>query len=162
MDRASFSCERDGDVLVLGGAIDERTQLQPLLHSAGSKHLVLDLAGITFINSLGVREWVRLQTVARDSGVRFELHRVAEVLILQLNIVPAARAASDVKSFFATYACDRCDEEQTELIDVAAHRPALEKLQAPPVACRACKQPAALSEPPELYFSFLAGTSPLR
>ena len=70
--------------------------------------VTLDLGGVQFINSLGVREWVRLQTAAREAHVRLELLRVAEVLIHQLNIVPAARSASNVRSFFATYLCDHC------------------------------------------------------
>ena len=145
-------------MFVVGGSIDERAQLAPLVKWAKHGKLVLDLGAVTFMNSLGVREWVRLQTTARDAAVKLELRRVAEVLIHQLNIVPAARVASDVKSFFATYICEDCGEERPELLEVAR----LEKLEAPPMKCRACKQPAVLSEAPELYFSFLAGTSPLR
>jgi anti-anti-sigma regulatory factor len=158
MDRAPFTSRRDGDVFVITGAIDERVQLQPLLRWCTGKTLVLDLAGVTFINSLGVREWVRLQAAARDAGVTLELRRVAEPLVLQLNVVPAARLASDVKSFYATYLCDTCGEEQLELLEVAelaGHKP-------PVRACAACTQPATLAEPPDLYVSFLSGTSPLR
>jgi anti-anti-sigma regulatory factor len=158
MGSAPFTCQRDGDVFVVGGSIDERAQLVPLLKWARQGVLILDLGAVTFVNSLGVREWVRLQTTARDSGVKLELRRVAEVLIHQINVVPAARAASNVKSFFATYFCESCGEEQPELLEVAG----LEKHAAPAMKCRACKQPAVLSEAPELYFSFLAGTSPLR
>jgi hypothetical protein len=145
-------------VFIVGGAIDEKAQLQPLLRWSNGKLLVLDLAGVTFINSIGVREWVRLQAAARDAGVKIELRNVAEALVLQLNIVPAARTASEVKSFYATYLCDACGEEQPELIEVAE----LTDMTAPARSCRACKQPATLADPPELYFSFLAGTSPLR
>jgi hypothetical protein len=149
-------------VFVIGGAIDEHAQLTPLLRWSNSRVLVLDVGGVTFINSLGVREWVRLQSTARDTNVRIELRRVAEVLIHQLNIVPAARAASEVKSCFATYVCDNCGDEHDELIDIEANRAQLAKLQAPPAKCRACNKPAALAEAPELYFSFLGGTSALR
>jgi anti-anti-sigma regulatory factor len=158
MASAPFTCQREGDVFVIGGSIDERAQLVPLLRWAKNGRLILDAGAVTFVNSLGVREWVRLQTTARDAGTKLELRRVAEVLIHQLNIVPAARAASDVRSFFVTYVCETCGEEQPELLEVAR----LEKHEAPPMKCRACKQPAVLSEAPELYFSFLAGTSPLR
>jgi anti-anti-sigma regulatory factor len=158
MRSAPFSCQREGDVFVIGGSIDERAQLAPLVQWAKDGKLTLDLGAVTFINSLGVREWVRLQTTARDANVKLELRRVAEVMIHQLNVVPAARAASEVKSFFATYVCEDCSEEQPELLEVAR----LTKLEAPPATCRRCKRPAVLSEAPELYFSFLAGTSPLR
>lgn len=157
MGAASFSCQREGDIFVISGSIDERAQLASLVQSAQGGKLVLDLGGVTFINSLGVREWVRLQTAARAAGVKLQLRRVAEVLIHQLNIVPAARAASEVQSFFATYVCEHCDEEQDELLEVAKLG-----IEAPPAECRQCKRQAVLAEAPELYLSFLSGTSPLR
>lgn len=144
-------------MFVISGSIDERAQLASLVQSAQGGKLVLDLGGVTFINSLGVREWVRLQTAARAAGVKLQLRRVAEVLIHQLNIVPAARAASEVQSFFATYVCEHCDEEQDELLEVAKLG-----IEAPPAECRQCKRQAVLAEAPELYLSFLSGTSPLR
>ena len=162
MDRAPFTCRRDGEVFVLGGAIDERAQLVPLLRWANGKNLVLDVGGVTFVNSLGVREWVRMQAAARDAGVKLELRRVAEVLVYQLNIVPAARAASSIASFFATYVCDVCGNEQSELLEVARDRALLEAGKAPPAPCRACGMGARIGEPPELYVSFLSGGSPLR
>jgi anti-anti-sigma regulatory factor len=157
MAAAPFSCQREGDMFVVSGSIDERAQLAALVPWAQNGKLVLDLGGVTFINSLGVREWVRLQTAARAAGVKLQLRRVAEVLIHQLNIVPAARAASEVHSFFATYVCEHCDEEQDELLEVAKLG-----IEAPPAECRQCKRQAVLAEAPELYLSFLSGTSPLR
>ena len=162
MDRAPFTCRREGDVFLVGGAIDERAQLQPLLRWATGKMLVLDLAGVTFVNSLGVREWVRMQSAAREAGMKIELRRVAEVLMYQLNVVPAARAASTIKSFVATYVCDACGNEQDELLDVARDRALLEAGKAPPAPCRACGKAASLAEAPELFISFLSGVSPLR
>ena len=162
MLRMPFTCERKGDVFWIGGAIDETAQLVPLLKWAKGRVLMLDLGGVKFINSLGVREWVRLQTAARDQKVLLELVRVAEVLIHQLNIVPAARAASAVESFFATYLCDHCGHEQDELIEVSANQTALAAMKAPPATCKACKKPTVLAEAPELYFSFLSGGSALR
>src|SRR6478672_10611028 len=137
MQRAAFTCERKGDVFMVGGSIDENAQLVPLVRWTVKGVLTLDLGGVQFINSLGVREWVRLQTAARDANVKLVLLRVAEVLIHQLNIVPAARLASSVQSFFATYLCDWCGNEQDELIDVEANRTALLAMKAPAASCTA-------------------------
>ena len=149
-------------MFLVGGPIDERAQLQPLLRWAHGTTLVLDLAGVTFVNSLGVREWVRLQAAARDAGVTLELRRVAEVLMYQINIMPAARTASVIRSFFATYVCDVCGNEQSELLDVARDKVLLAAGKAPPAPCTACGMGARISEAPELYVSFLSGNSPLR
>ncbi|HEY5946699.1 MAG TPA: hypothetical protein VIV40_14450, partial [Kofleriaceae bacterium] len=78
----------DGQLL-LSGAIDETAGLMELLGRASGGRLVLDLAGVTFINSLGVRDWIRMQAAATQGGVQIELRRVAEVIIHQLNMIIA-------------------------------------------------------------------------
>jgi anti-anti-sigma regulatory factor len=161
--RSTFSCVVKGDAIAINGAIDETAQLVDLLGSSPpAARLVLDLSGVTFINSVGVREWVRLQTAARSRQIELELRGVAEVLVHQLNIVPAARAASRVISFYATYICDDCEDEQPMLIDVTKHHELLTRMQAPDVVCQPCQKKMTLINAPELYFSFLSGTSVLR
>jgi anti-anti-sigma regulatory factor len=146
-----------GDALVLAGAVDESADLMALLARAQGGRLVLDLAGITFINSLGVRDWIRMQSYATQSGVSVELRRVAEVLIHQLNMIIATRGTARVTSFFAPYACDRCGREESLLVDAVANAPALAKLEAPPQTCPECNGPMAFNDFPERYFSFLSG-----
>jgi len=51
-----LTLEQRNDGFVLAGAIDETSQLDVVLAKAKAGTLVLDLAGITFINSLGVRD----------------------------------------------------------------------------------------------------------
>jgi ABC-type transporter Mla MlaB component len=160
--RRPFSWERKGDHLVLAGSIDESAKLSELVAHAVNGSLVLDLAGITFINSIGVREWLRLQQAATDAGVVLELRHVAEVLIHQLNIVPAARGASVVTSFYASYLCEHCDDQLPMLLDVKAHGVELAQMRPPAMICPTCKKAMTFCDPAELYFSFLSGTSPLR
>jgi anti-anti-sigma regulatory factor len=138
------------------GAIDEHAQLVPLLAHAKSGRLVLDLAGITFINTIGVREWVRMQQAAEAAGLRVELRRVAEIIIHQMNIVPAARGVSIVTSFYAPYECEDCNREEDCLIDVTVHGAALSRMQPPPMPCSKCKREMQFADPPELYLAFFA------
>jgi hypothetical protein len=160
--RRPFSWERQGDHLVLAGSIDESAKLSGLVVHAAAGSLVLDLAGVTFINSIGVREWLRLQQAATEASVVLELRRVAEVLIHQLNIVPAARGASVVTSFYASYICEHCDDQLPMLLDVKLHGAELAQMNPPSMKCPTCKKAMTFCDPAELYFSFLSGTSPLR
>lgn len=144
-----------GDALVLAGAIDEAAALHELVGRALAGRLVLDLAGVTFINSLGVRDWIRMQAAAQHAGIAIELRRVAEPLVHQLNMIIATRGNATVTSFFAPYACDACGREESLLVDALANGPGLAHLQPPPMTCPECSAPMAFNDFPERYFSFL-------
>ena len=84
--RGRITIDRQGDVVVLAGAIDEAARLGDLLGLARGADLVLDLAGVTFINSLGCscsrwsrRWWSRDAKKRRDgwSWRRVETRRRA-------------------------------------------------------------------------------------
>jgi anti-anti-sigma regulatory factor len=140
---------------LLSGAIDETSGLADLLARAQGGRLVLDLAGVTFINSLGVRDWIRMQSEVTRQGLALELRRVSEPIIHQLNMIIATRGTSRVSSFFAPYACDACGREESLLIDAVVHGAGLAQLVAPPMQCPECAAQMAFNDFPERYFSFL-------
>jgi len=154
--RGRISIEPQGGVLVLKGAIDESAGLVSLLERARDHRLVLDLGGITFINSLGVRDWIRMQAAAQRGGIAVELRRVAEPLVHQLNMIIATRGAARVTSFFAPYACDGCGREDSLLIDAVANARGLAQLEPPTMTCAECGAQMAFNDFPERYFSFLS------
>lgn len=138
---------------LLSGAIDEASALSELLERAHDGLLVLDLGGVTFINSLGVRDWIRMQSEATRQHIVIELRRVSEPIIHQLNMIIATRGTSRVVSFFAPYACDACGREESLLVDATS--PGLAQLVAPPQTCPECAARMAFNDFPERYFSFL-------
>ena len=144
------------DEIRLSGAIDETATLPELLGHARGGRLVLDLAGVTFINSLGVRDWIRMQQAAQQQGIQLELRRVSEPIVHQLNMIIATRGNARVTSFYAPYACDACGREDSLLVDTVAHAERLARLDPPPQVCSECGAPMAFNDFPERYFSFLA------
>jgi anti-anti-sigma regulatory factor len=156
MSRMTIS--EQGDALALAGAIDETAALHELLDRAAAAggRLVLDLAAITFINSLGVRDWIRMQAAAQKANVAVELRRVSEPLVHQLNMIVATRGAAQVTSFFAPYACDACGREESLLIDATLHRERLLRLDPPPMTCPECAAQMVFNDFPERYFSFFS------
>ncbi len=154
--RGRMTITDEGDRLVLAGAIDETAVLHELPGRARGGRLVLDLAAITFINSLGVRDWIRMQAAAQKAGLKVELHRVSEPLVHQLNMIIATRGNATVTSFFAPYACDACGREESLLIDAIANADRLVKLDPPPMICPECGAQMAFNDFPERYFSFLS------
>jgi hypothetical protein len=158
IEQARMHVQPATDALVLSGSIDEHAQLMDLLRQARGGRLALDLAGISFINSLGVRDWIRMQAAATQQGIAIELRRVAEVLIHQLNMIIATRGTSRVTSFFAPYACDACGREESLIIDAVANAQGLSQLQPPAMKCPECGAQMAFNDFPERYFSFLTPT----
>ena len=148
---------QDADQLLLAGPIDETAKLTDLIVHAKNNRLAIDCGGITFINSIGVREWCYMMQAAARWNIAIELRRVAEPIVHQLNIVPAARGTSLVSSFYAPYECDDCDREVLVLLDMRLHGGALARQLAPSMKCPDCGQELVFGHPPELYFSFLLG-----
>lgn len=154
--KTRLTLTEQGDALALAGAIDETAALHELPARARGGRLVLDLAAVTFINSLGVRDWIRMQAAAQRAGLDVELRRVSEPLVHQLNMIIATRGAAQITSFFAPYACDACGREESLLIDAVRDRDRLSRLDAPPMSCPECGAQMAFNDFPERYFSFLS------
>lgn len=154
--RGRMTVTTAGDALALGGAIDEGAALHELIGRARDGCLVLDLAAITFINSLGVRDWIRMQAAAQKLRVAVELRRVAEPIVHQLNMIIATRGDAHIASFFAPYACDACGREDSLLVDAVTHRDRLRALDPPPMDCPECGAAMVFNDFPERYFSFLS------
>lgn len=144
-------------VVQLAGVIDEAARIDELLARAHGGALRLDLGEVSYINSIGVRDWIGLLRRAADAGIAVELVRVSEPVVQQFNMIAAARAGATVRSFFAPYACDACGHEESRLLELSEHATELRAGRAPAAACPACAGPLVLDDFPERYFAFLSG-----
>ena len=140
-----------GSRIALEGSIDDAANVLVVLDHAKNRQLALDLGGVRFINSIGVREWIRLLAAAAKQKISLSLHRVAVVIVHQMNLVPAARGAQII-SFMAPYICEECDaEREVELTPAEAKAGPKE----PPQRCLECKNPMVLRDPAAIYFAFV-------
>jgi predicted RNA-binding Zn-ribbon protein involved in translation (DUF1610 family) len=147
-----LDAEITGTRLVLTGRIDETASgLTALAVQLPAGEVSIDTAGVTFVNSVGMREWMRLVRALRERGaVRFI--GVADVLITQMNMVPEFKGSA-IASFHAQYVCPSCGAEATPLIDVAIHGDALRQMTAPRLPCPECGAAMDLGDFPERYLS---------
>lgn len=141
-----------GPVIYFVGRLDEAANLGDVGTVIPPGHVVLDTSGLTFVNSVGMREWVRLIRVLRDRGV-VTLVRVADVLMAHMNVVREFAQSVRIASFHAAYVCDACGVEATPLIDVMQHGPALAAMQAPRMQCMECGGVMQLADFPERYLT---------
>lgn len=153
---SDFSVTRSPGRLVLAGRIDERAHIADLSASITEQELAIDLAGVTYINSLGVRDWVTFLRALAKRDVELTLERCAEVMVLQMNMIVDARGAARIASFYAPFACDACGWEGAKLVATEDVQPMVSIGRAPETECPECAKQARFADFVDRYFLFLA------
>jgi hypothetical protein len=141
---------------VLSGRLDDACQLGELADQLPPGEVVIDTAGITFVNSIGMREWGRFVRALRRRGA-VTLEAVADVLMRQMNLISEFVDSVRIASFHASYLCPACGYEASLLVDAVVHAAALRELQAPPLPCPECGQAMGLADFPERYLTVFRG-----
>lgn len=141
--------------LVLRGRLDESALLVKNVPGWAARRVVVDTRDLAFINSIGIREWMHFLAALGQAGASVCHERCSEPLVEQMCFIPAVRGGGEVRSFYAPYACPACGHEQSVMIDVAQHRAALARLEAPPATCAGCGHALELADAPERWFAFL-------
>ena len=146
-----------GNRVALGGRIDDSAKLSELAAKLPAGPVTIDTDGVTFINSIGMREWIRLVRALRERGSHVTLTRVADVLMTQLNLMAEMAKSVEVASFHAPYACPACGAETSPIVEVGVHAALLRQLQAPRLPCPECGAAMELGDFPERYLSIFRG-----
>ncbi|HEY4244842.1 MAG TPA: hypothetical protein VGM88_33735 [Kofleriaceae bacterium] len=136
----------------LSGRMDDSAQVGQLAARLPPGDVVIDTDGVAFVNSIGMREWMRLIRVLRDRGT-VTLERVADVLMAQMNLIPEFKTSVSISSFHAQYVCPACGHEGTPLVDAVEHQARLRGMVAPAMPCPECGAKMELSDFPERYLS---------
>jgi anti-anti-sigma regulatory factor len=151
--------EIDGDDgerhCALVGRLDEESPLRSLVPAIQARRVVLDTAGIDFINSIGVREWIHMLASLRRGGAQVTLIRASEPLTAQLSMLRATREACDIQSVHVPYECAGCLREENVLIEIGPNRSALLAMRPPVLPCPECGGRFELADLPERYFLFV-------
>lgn len=144
--------EANASVLTVKGVIDEDADFKTAF--AGLKPKIsIDLEGVSFINSCGVREWVRaVQEFPKQAEVA--LLRCAPRIVEQANYVANFTGQGKIISFFAPYFCPKCQKERAVLLQTADFKAGAPS-QAPSQKCPNCGAKMEFDDLEEEYFSFL-------
>lgn len=146
-------------VLRLAGTIDEHSDLSRL-HGLGPGPVVLDLAEVRRINSVGVREWIRAMR-AIPEPVEVFWDNVSPAMVTQLGMIANFHGHSRIRSFYAPYYCPACDLEQRYLLSVSADLSDGQPV-APPRECPECTEPLVFDDIEEDYLGALLEVSGAR
>lgn len=140
---------RDAEMqVVLTGKITEHTPLAPLGAAIPVGRVVLDLAGIQGINSLGCREWLSLMRLLEQKGVDVVLDRCSVPIVHQLLMIFGFEGKGTVRSVHAPYLCRACGADHERLISLEAD---LEPGALESEICSRCGAVAELDDLPENY-----------
>jgi anti-anti-sigma regulatory factor len=151
--RVEVSTDAGHACLRFAGEIDESSKFGDLAGQV-TPPVVIDLGEVTFINSIGVRDWVRfLRTLTARGPVR--LRRCSEAMVLQFNMVTEASALTEIESFQAPYVCAACGAEEPVELTVARHLPEGRGSRLPEFPCSECGGALRFGEVPERYLLFL-------
>lgn len=157
MSPHSLRLERhvDGDVLrvSIAGELTETARLGEQELGESASKIILDLQGISRINSYGVREWLRFVRKARP-GTAIVYERLSPSMVSQANLVADFLPNGAVRSVLAPYYCERCNKAIELLLDVEKDLSAgLASLPTP--SCAECSEPLSFDDVPQSYFAFL-------
>ena len=141
-----------GTVVEFVGEIDENADFSVLKHELQGD-VEFQLAGITRVNSCGVREWVNfVRNLPHVSSLRFV--KCSPAIVTQLNAIYNFRGPARVRSLLAPYVCEGCAIEEYKVIDVHPRFPRA-SMVVPVFSCPRCGGPMEFDDLPERYLSFL-------
>jgi len=149
-----WSTSAEGDRVRLVGQLDELASLADFTGKLGGE-VRFDLEQLTFINSMGLREWVRTLDALQGRNAHVTLARCSEAMVRQMNAVVVARGSASIESFFAPYECRPCDRVDSICLEVISHLDTLRELRFPTRLCAGCGAPMEPIELAESYLLFL-------
>lgn len=146
----------------LGGVIDEDNNLADLIHQVQPGNVLIHLAAVERINSLGVRDWVTWIDQLERKGCTLFYLECSPAIITQVNLVGNFVGNGTIVSFYAPYFRSPCardatrDCERTQLIHtdeiMEAH-----PLAVPICRCDRCDELMEFDEIESSYLSFIKG-----
>lgn len=142
-------------MLSLAGDVDENAELEALVPQLTGR-IELDLAGISRINSCGVRQWMHFLRELGPLELRFA--RCSPAVVNQLNAIANFRGSATIASFLAPYVCPSCGADELRVLVPNLHFVALPTRgvpDAPIFPCERCNDAMTLDELPDRYLTFL-------
>lgn len=103
-------------VLEIKGNVDEDSNFTPP-DLGSSTSVVLDLEGVTAINSVGIREWIKW-TKSFPASIQIAVRKCPKIIVDQINMVAGfLPTGTVVQSFYVPYYADASGNEKMVLFE---------------------------------------------
>jgi hypothetical protein len=143
----------DGGLQVeLNGTIEENVHLDQLIGSFEGE-LTVKCRGITRINSVGVKTWMRYFQNLKTQGKNFRFIECSHPIIEQLNMISNFACGGEVTSILLPFSCSKCQNEfvvNCKTKDLKAG-----DLKVPAVKCEKTECAALFDDDPDEFLYFL-------
>lgn len=141
--------------VVLEGEINQDSDFAGQIKVDG-KRVLVNCKGIRAINSVGVKHWISFFNGLRQQKVEIHFTECSCPMVYQINLMPNYALLQEVDSFYSTFLCEKCENEEQVLLFPKKLDP--KNLVLPQVACSKCGGSCDLDELPAEYFNFLGYT----
>jgi anti-anti-sigma regulatory factor len=143
---------KEGLLVELNGTIEENVSFEQLIGPVTGA-LTVKCRGVTRINSVGVKTWIRYFQGLKAQGQSFKFTEVSYSLVEQLNTIANFSCGGEVESLLLPFSCIRC---QTEFVAGCKTKELIKnRLQIPNVKCEKAECAALFDDDPESYLYFL-------
>jgi hypothetical protein len=153
----TLSIEKKGnwEQLIYAGPINEDTEvhLTPIIPQLGP-NVIFNFRKVEFVNSCGVRSWINFLREA-EKGRKIIFEECTPEIVSQINMIPNFRGSAHIKSVYASYACESCDNQKWELFEEGRNLPASASDQIPAPKCDKCGADMEMDELEDEFFAWI-------
>jgi anti-anti-sigma regulatory factor len=147
-----------GLVVQLIGVVDDAVHFEDVIGPPPRDTLLVNCAGITRFNSIGIKSWISyFQTVAAK-GTRLIFEECSTAMMEQVNSVMNFRCGGAIDSLYLGFTCSKCRHVFNELAHTVDLKKQPKITEIPDRKCPKCGSDASFDDFPEEYFAFLKRT----
>jgi len=141
-----------GLLVELNGTIEENVHFEQLIGPFEGE-LTVKCRGITRINSVGVKTWMRYFQNLKMQGKTFRFIECSHPIIEQLNMISNFACGGEVTSILLPFSCLKCQNEF--VVNCPTQDLKARGLQVPSVKCEKPECGAQFDDDPDEYLYFL-------
>ncbi len=148
--------EQRGDVLLLRmvGTIEENVDFNALVGPVSGQKIDLLLKGISRINSVGIKAWIKYFQGLAAKGIKLRFLECSTAIVEQINLISNFTCGGTVESIYVPFCCNSCSTELLGLFKTTDLKRI--NFQIPELKCSKCNGVASFDDIPEEYFGFLS------
>lgn len=146
--------QRNDTLLVkMTGTVEENVDFATIIGPVTTPKMDLLLKGISRINSVGVKAWIKYFQMVAQQGVQIRFLECSTAIVEQINLISNFTCGGSVESIYVPFCCSSCNTELLGLFRASDIKRI--NFNIPDLKCSKCGGTASFDDIPEEYFGFL-------